>query len=68
MSEKEPSRKESHVLLIKTRIRRLVYHVQDNEAHQRFTPGCCWWINAPDTVHFCEKMGVTEDEFKDAFY
>jgi hypothetical protein len=74
MSEKEPSRKERLVLSIKTRIRRLVYAVQDDEAHQRFAPGYSWWIatlgasakqHYPDAVHFCEQIGVTENEFKD---
>jgi hypothetical protein len=39
----------------------------------RFKPGCSWWIATlgasaktqyPDEVHFCEQIGVTEDEFK----
>jgi hypothetical protein len=40
----------------------------------RFKPGCSWWIatlgaserRSTDGVHFCEQIGVTEDEFKDA--
>jgi hypothetical protein len=40
----------------------------------RFKPGCSWWIatlgasakTQYDGVHFCEQIGVTEDEFKDA--
>jgi hypothetical protein len=39
----------------------------------RFKPGCSWCnfrgvrkTQYPDGVHFCEQIGVTEDEFKDA--
>ncbi len=73
MSEKELSRKERLVLSIKARIGQLVYAVQDDEAHMRFKPGCCWWISTigasarkkyPDGVHFCEQIGVSQEDFE----
>jgi hypothetical protein len=73
MSERELSRKERLVLSITARIRELVYAVQDEEAHMRFKPGDAWWIitlgasagkRYPDGVHFCEQIGVSQEDFQ----
>jgi hypothetical protein len=73
MSEKELSRKERLVLSIKARIGQLVYAVQDDEAHLRFEPGCSWRVSTlgasarkqyPDGVHFCDQIGVSQEDFE----
>jgi hypothetical protein len=73
MSENKLSRKERLVLSIKARIRELVNDVQDDGAHLRFKPGYCWWIATlgpsamagyPAGVHFCDQIGVSQEDFK----
>ena len=73
MSELELRRKERLVLSIKARIGQLVYAVQDDEAHIRFEPGCCWWISSlgasarkqyPHAVHFCEQIEISQEDFE----
>jgi hypothetical protein len=73
MSEDELSRKERLVSSIKERIRQLVLEVQNDAVHLRFKPGYCWWIATigtsekeqyPDGVHFCDQIGVSQEDFK----
>jgi hypothetical protein len=75
MSEKELNHEERLALSMKARIQQLVFLVQDDDDNICFKPGCAWWLatlgtsantNFPQAVHFCDQIGVSQDDFKKA--
>jgi hypothetical protein len=77
MSEQEQlRRKERLVASIEARIQQLVFLVQDNDDNLRCEPGRTWWLATvgksattyyPDAVHFCDQIGVSQDDLIEAF-